>query len=245
MGATGNIHLSFDTATDDVVVGVARDDEILAAASLSPAEGGRPRHASALLAEIERCVEEAGGWDIVERIGIGVGPGTYTGLRIGIATGLALGQGRRLPLVAVGTLSALAAGIADHANDPDRTLLPVLDARRDEVFVQLHSGDGEPLGEPAVIRPGDVPEWLAGAADSELANGSRPPLAGGSGAVRFRRELEAAGIEPIPSGEPANRLSAAGLCRAAAAVEPVSPERIRPIYLREPDAKRWLERDRS
>src|SRR5688572_2720315 len=98
MGAAQNNVLALDTATDDVVVGVSRGGEVLAEVALAPREGERPRHASALLAEIERCVAETGGWDAVGRIGIGVGPGSFTGLRIGIATGLALGQARRLPL---------------------------------------------------------------------------------------------------------------------------------------------------
>ena len=55
---------------------------------------GRPRHSQVLLAEIERSVDAAGGWERIERIAVGVGPGSFTGLRIGIATARALAQAR-------------------------------------------------------------------------------------------------------------------------------------------------------
>ena len=237
--------LAIDTATEDVVVGISRGGEMLAESEIAPPEGERPRHSSALLAEIERAVAAAGGWDEVGRIGIGVGPGTYTGLRIGISTGLTLAQARRLPAVAVGTLTALALGIAERSGDRERSCLAALDARRQELFVQLHDGAGGPITEPAVLDPPTLADWLAETAGKGLADATPGPLAAGSGAVRFRRELKAAGVEPLPGGDTAHRLAARHLCRLAAAMDASSDAPIRPIYLREPDAKRWLERDRS
>ncbi len=237
--------IALDTATDDVVVGSARDGTVLSEAVVSHSDGERPRHSAALLGEVERAVEAAGGWDRIDRIGIGVGPGSYTGLRIGIATGRALAQARSLPAVPVGTLTALALGIAERARDPGRICLAVADARRSELFAQLHDGSGSPLAEPAVVDPAAFGEWLAHSGGKALANAPQPPLAGGSGTVRFSRELEAAGVELVPGGDPAHRLAPRHLCTLTAAGDGRDAESVRPVYLREPDAKRWLERDRN
>ena len=234
--------LALDSATDDVVVGIAREGEVIAESAIPPPEGGRPRHSTELLAEVERAVGEGGGWEAVGRVGIGIGPGSFTGLRIGIATGRALAQARGLPAVPVPTLTALALGIAERVEDSP-LCLPVSDARRGEVFTQLHDGDGRALTEPAVIDPAKLGEWLAGAAGGVIAETDRPSFAAGSGSIRFRRELDAAGVETLADGDPAHRLAARHLCRLAASGEAGSPERILPVYLREPDARRWLDRD--
>jgi len=237
--------LGLDAATDDVVVGLARGGggEVIHEVALPPGEGERPRHSTALLAEIERAVEAGGGWDRVGRIGIGVGPGSFTGLRIGIATGRALAQARGIGAVGVPTLTALALGIAERAGDPSRPCLAVADARRGEVFAQLHDGAGDPVTGPAVLDPANLGAWLSEAGGSALADGAANPLAAGSGSVRFRRELDAARVETFADGDPAHRLAARHLCRLAARGEAGSPERILPVYLREPDARRWLDRD--
>ena len=100
-------------------------------------DAGRPRHSELLLAEVEAAAEALGGWDEVERIAVGVGPGSFTGLRIGIATARALAQARSLPLAGVGSLDALAAGIARSPAGPGRHALAVLDARRGQAFAAL------------------------------------------------------------------------------------------------------------
>ncbi len=79
------------------------------------------------------------------------------------------------------TLTALALGIAERAADPSRLCLAVADARRNEVFAQLHDGTGSPISEPAVLDPGRIGEWLAAAAgESSVAGAARSPLAAGS-----------------------------------------------------------------
>ena len=94
-----------------------------------PEPGARPMHAARLLAAAEEALGAAGvGWEDVDRLAIGVGPGSFTGLRIGIATARALAQGRGLPLVGVSSLEALARGAAAPL------VLAVLDARRGEAF---------------------------------------------------------------------------------------------------------------
>ena len=99
--------LGMDTATADAVVGVARGGEILRDAALEPDADGRPRHSRVLLAEVERCAEAAGGWSAVDRIAVGTGPGSYTGVRIGISCGLGLSLAKGVPLAGMPSVCAL------------------------------------------------------------------------------------------------------------------------------------------
>jgi tRNA threonylcarbamoyladenosine biosynthesis protein TsaB len=229
--------LGIDTATADAAVAVARDGEPLNESVVGPGPGGRPQHSRALLGEVERCVEEAGGWEAVERIAIGIGPGSFTGLRIGIATARALGQARGLPLATVGSLAALARGIAEHPDSGDRPALPVIDARRGQVFAALHEPDGEERWRPFVASP----EGLAG----RLSELDRAPMAAGDGAVRFAAELEAVGATVAPPRDTVHRIKARHVCALGEAAKGMPPDQVEPLYLRPPDAKRWLERDRN
>ena len=227
--------VGFDTATDDVAVAAVRDGEVVCEATVGRGTGQHPRHATALLPEVESAAKRAGGWQRVELIAVGVGPGSFTGLRIGIATARALGQALAIPVVPVGTLAALARGIGQKPAAAERSRLPALDARRGEGFAALEGPDGREEWAPLVARPDELAQRVA-----ELA---QPPLSAGSGAIRFRRELEAAGAEVLPDSDPAHRVAARHICALAEAGRPERPEAIQPIYLRPPDAERWLERD--
>lgn len=227
--------LGFDTATETLTVAVTRDGEPVLERELGRGGDGRPRHSTLLLAEVERCVDAAGGWEGIDRVAVGVGPGSYTGLRIGIATARALAQAREIEVCGVSTLSALALGIAALPGSDGRSPLPVLDARRGQAFVSAHGPGGEPRSAPMVL----APEQLA-----ELARESDPsPLAAGDGALRFRAQLEAAGATVVPEGDGAHRVAARYICALSDQAGAVPAEAIEPLYLREPDAKRWLRRD--
>jgi tRNA threonylcarbamoyladenosine biosynthesis protein TsaB len=225
-----------DSATPDAVIGVTAGGEVVCESRIGPGAGGRPRHSQVLLAEIERSVDAAGGWERVERIAVGIGPGSFTGLRIGIATARGLAQARGIPMAAVGTLNALARGISVDPRAGGRPALPVIDARRGEVFSALIGEGGTEVWPASVAPPEELAERLR-----ELAG---TPLAAGDGALRFAAELEAAGATVAPPEDPIHRLAARHVCSIGEAAPDVSPERIQPLYLRPPDAKRWLERDR-
>jgi tRNA threonylcarbamoyladenosine biosynthesis protein TsaB len=229
--------LGFDTATADVSVAITSGRECVGERALAAPAGGRPRHASELLAEIERAVGDAGGWERVDLIAVGIGPGSYTGLRVGIATARAIAQALSKPIAGVCSLAALARGIAQLPFSAGRSRLAVIDARRSEIFAALHDPDGRRTWGPVVAAPATLAERLAEAGGT--------PLAAGDGTLRFRRDLEQAGAEVLPEDEPAHRVSARHVCRLAEEVERLAPREITPIYLRPPDAEIWRERDRG
>jgi tRNA threonylcarbamoyladenosine biosynthesis protein TsaB len=222
--------LGMDTATADAVVGVVAGDEVVHEARIDPGPDGRPRHSQVLLSEIERSVEAAGGWEAIERIAIGIGPGSFTGLRIGIATARALAQAREIPIAPAGSLAALGRGISAPL------ALPVIDARRGEAFAALLEGDGSERWPPFVAPPGELADRVR-----DLDGSCR---AAGDGALRFATELEAAGATVAPPEDPVHRIAARHVCAVGEAADEAPPNSIRPLYLRPPDAKRWLERDR-
>jgi tRNA threonylcarbamoyladenosine biosynthesis protein TsaB len=227
--------LGVDTATGDAVVGATADGEVMREVSIGPGPGGRPRHSEVLLAEIERTVESAGGWEWIDRIAVGVGPGSFTGLRIGIATARALAQAQDLPLAPVGSLAALARGMVEERGD--ELALPVFDARRSEAFAALFDGAHEELWPPFVAQPDELAARVR-----EL---DRASLAAGDGALRFAAELEAAGATVAPSEDPIHRVAARHVCAVGEAAIEAPADQIQPLYLRPPDAKKWRERDRG
>lgn len=224
--------VGFDTATGDVAVAATRDSEVLFEVLLGPSQKGGPRHATALLGEVERAAAAAGGWAAVERIAVGLGPGSFTGVRVGVATARALGLSRGLPVGGACTLDALGRGLADVADGRDR--LVVADAQRGEVFAALYSRDGERLWDPLVSSPERLGERLAG-----LPGGA---LCGGSGAIRFRQQLASRGVEIPDDADPVHRIAARHVCALAIVPDDGEPGPGAPIYLRAPDAERWRER---
>jgi tRNA threonylcarbamoyladenosine biosynthesis protein TsaB len=201
---------------------------------LGLSEKGGPQHTTALLAEIERAAEAAGGWKAVERIAVGVGPGSFTGLRVGIATARALGLSRGLPLSGVGTLDALACGLREVAEGSD--CIVALDARRGEVAAALYAASGERQWGPSLGPPEELGERIASLPEAVLC--------GGSGAVRFRQQLTSRKVEIPDDPDPVHRVAARHICALAAAM-PDEDESgsLAPNYLRPPDAERWRERD--
>lgn len=234
MSAGEAVVLGLDTATPDVAVAACRAGEAVAERRVPPEGGGTPRAATELLPAVEFVVGEAGGWGSVERIAVGIGPGSFTGLRIGVATARALAQALALPLAPVGSLAVLARGLTGAERAEPR--LAVFDARRGQVFAALYDEAGTQVWEPFVASPQELAARVA-----ELA---RAPLAGGDGSLRFRHELEDAGALIPPEGDEGHRISARHVCALGGEVGSSKPGEVEPVYLRPPDAELWREQQR-
>lgn len=244
-----DLDLDLDTGTEtDLDLGTDANASLRETLDLSardePPPGGRPGHAQKLLGLIEQLFDQGRtGWDAVDRIAVGVGPGTFTGLRIGIATAQALARATGTPLVGVSTLQALALAARDR--EPERAVLAVIDARRGEAFVAGWPVANGPRGQmttsargglvlaapalkPSVLRPEQLARVAAGSGTATLAVGD--------GALKFREALEDAGVSVPPQDSPLHRVSAREHCRIAAVTAPAPGGTVEPEYLRLPDA---------
>ena len=153
------IVLGLDTATPSTVVGLMLSDGNTLQARDDPTGGQRPGHATRLLPLVEALLVESGlAWKQIERIAVGVGPGTFTGLRIGIATARGLSQSLDIPLVGVSSLRALAHAVdvaghrvsAEDIRAPDSGS-PHEPATRDSVAAPHLSASPRETGVLAVI----------------------------------------------------------------------------------------------
>ena len=225
--------LAFDTATAATTVALWDGLGEPVAARDDPPAGARPRHTTMLLTLIERVLDEAAvGWDEIDRIAVGVGPGTFTGLRIGIATAQALGRSRGIELCGVSTLQSLALRAFEGDGGASEAYFAVIDARRREVFAAgwspqaLRDQTATALLEPLATAPDALVQRAPG-----LAAGA---LAVGDGSVAFRGALERSGVSIPADDSGLHRVDAIGHCRLAAH-SPTGD--VRPAYLRAPDAE--------
>jgi tRNA threonylcarbamoyladenosine biosynthesis protein TsaB len=228
--------LGLDTATRATAVALtgpcgehfeARDDQPV---------GQRPQHAAQLLPLCAEVLDRAGrSFAELDCLAVGTGPGTFTGLRIGVATARALARAGETALVGVSTLRSLAGNaFGDPGLPVAGPVLAVLDARRGEAFVGAWSRDeldavSSPLISPAALGP----EALA----AEVSRLGEAALALGEGAVAFREVLERSGAFVPDDDSGLHRVTAINHCRMARELKPADPERVQPEYLRLPDAE--------
>jgi tRNA threonylcarbamoyladenosine biosynthesis protein TsaB len=229
--------LAFDTATPATTVALSGVGDVVFTARHDPLPGERPGHATHLLELIARVLARAEvGWEGVDRIAVGVGPGTFTGLRIGIATARALARARDIPLVAVSTLQSLALARPHPDAVPAGldVVLAVLDARRGEVFAASWRCDEAGEFDCALL----LPHALAPEALAELVAPLGPTtLAIGDGAIAFRAVLERSGPFIPEDDSLLHRVTATNHCRLADRLQESLPDEVRPDYLRAPDAE--------
>ncbi|WP_374469526.1 tRNA (adenosine(37)-N6)-threonylcarbamoyltransferase complex dimerization subunit type 1 TsaB [Phenylobacterium sp.] len=203
--------LGLDTCLNACSVAVLRGDEVLAHASEVMARG----HQERLAPMVERVMGDAGlAFDRLDRVGVTVGPGSFTGLRVGVAFAKGLASALGVPAVGVGALDALAA-------EADGLVFAAIDARRDQLYLQGFEA-GRPLMAPDALA---IP--TAAARLVELAGG-RPLTLVGSGASLL------ADVAPGARVVAAEGADARHVARLAAA-KPPTP--VRPLYLRAPDAR--------
>lgn len=203
--------LGLDTCLNACSVAVLDGERVLAHGSEAMARG----HQERLAPMAQAVMAEAGvGFDRLQRIGATVGPGSFTGLRVGVAFAKGLGSALAIPAVGVGSLEALAAEAAG-------LVAAAIDARREQVYLQVFE-DGEALMAPDVL-----PIGVAAARLAELGMGRALTLVG-SGAPLLAETAPGAAIL-TPEGCDARHVARLAAARRA------TP--IRPLYLRAPDAK--------
>jgi tRNA threonylcarbamoyladenosine biosynthesis protein TsaB len=227
--------IGFDTALASTAACLLRADGQAFATPAPSAQRllGPATHSQDLLPELERLLGEGGvGWDDVRLIAVGVGPGTFTGLRIGIATARALAQALAVQVAPVSSLEALAAGAGERGDlEQGDLVLALIDARRGQVFSALYRHERRPqqVWQPQVLDPAAL---LARVDGLDAA-----PLAAGDWALRSRQELERVGARVPESDSGLHAVDAVQVCKLARDVEPVAAEEVYPVYLRLPDAE--------
>lgn len=214
--------LAIDTALDACAAAVLDTEagQLIAQESESMKRG----HAEALMPLIGRVIQLSGiGFANLDRIAVTTGPGSFTGLRVGISAARGIGLAAEKPVVGVTTLAAYAAPVVNQGGE--HPVISAIDARHDHVYLQVVAGNGSPLIWPRVA---PVAEAL------DAARFGAPHLVGNAAAILGERWPKDA---PAPAGidtQPAPDI--AWVCWLGAAVTPGTAP-ARPFYLRAPDAK--------
>lgn len=207
--------LAFDTATPAVTAALHDGERVLAESTVLDAR----RHGELLVPSVERVLTTAGrALADVTGVVVGVGPGPYTGLRVGLVTAASFGDALGVPVHGLCTLDGLAWAAGEAGLEGPFTV--ATDARRKEVYWARYDGPAARATEPAVDRPAEIPEGVRGL----------PAV--GAGAALYPDSFP--DRRPDPAHQSAGALAALAARRLAAG-EPFLPPL--PLYLRRPDAQ--------
>jgi tRNA threonylcarbamoyladenosine biosynthesis protein TsaB len=227
--------LGIETATPQVSVAIGGHEGVLGQFEVSR---GR-RHAETLVPAIQfLCAQTDIEMSEFSAIAVDVGPGLFTGMRVGLAAGKAIAQALRVPMIGISSLDLLAFPL----RYADRTIAAVIDARKGEVFYAFYRpvpGGVQRVTEPVVASVDDLVGDL-------MARGQNV-ICVGDGALRYRDEIDsgmrcefAEQFLSFPSAGPLVQLAHARALRE----EWVNPWEIQPMYLRAPDAQiNWATRE--
>lgn len=231
------IVLGIETSTPQTSVAIGTEQEIVGSTALSG-----PTRRDVVIQALDHLVRYTGvGLDAIGGVAVGLGPGLFTGLRVGVVAGKTLAQVLGVPIVGIPSLDALAFGVRYTS----RTIAAVIDARRGEVFYAFYRA--VPGG---IVREGDYqvapPDHLV--ADLEARGGD--VLLAGNGAILYRRQLEAARARlEFASAASAHPQAAALVELAVPRLQREEHDRlfeVVPLYLRRSDAEiAWDERRRG
>lgn len=225
--------LAFDTATDRLTVALGTADSIIAEIN----EDAPRAHLSRLLPAIDALAKEAKiKLSDIDQIAVGIGPGSFTGLRIALATAQGLAHGLGRPLIGVATLDVIATA---QAGQSDRDIYAVMDAKRREVFTAGYDRNGARLTEYLAIDPKSLAE--------DLAALDKPILLAGDGldayASTLTDKLGPAAILADPSLWPPRASVLIKLAEDKIDKGEVGQYlNILPIYIRPPDAQEAAKR---
>lgn len=188
-------------------------------------------HTEALFPMVLDVLGEAEcGFDSLDWLAVTIGPGSFTGVRAGLAAARGLALARALPVMGLDCFAAvlwrMGRKLPESENAADgRRRVVALDSRRKEIYLRIFSSDGEPRGEPILVAPGDVAERMDG----------RPAVLGGDAASDVEGALRQAGIDasvaPECDGFEAADVAELAVERIAARAPGDDPPRPTPLYL--------------
>lgn len=231
--------LAIDTATEVAAIALGDRDTLLAESRIS---AGRS-HLELLLPAVHELLNHNNlAIQDVSAIVAGTGPGTFSGLRVGISTARALAQALKVPLYGFGTLEALALGLLrSKRGSNDCLVLPVIDARRGQVFARLYRKEGEsavvPESDVLCLDPADLLKQISGFANGKV-------ITGGNGALAYRKILQTSRqLDLLDSDDSGNQVCAVWHLRAVNIENGYDESQmlsIVPEYVREPDADKTV-----
>ena len=231
--------LAFDTATDQLTAALGTVERIEARYH-EPA----PRaHLGRLLPVIDSLFAKAGrDRRDIDAIAVGIGPGSFTGLRIGVSTAQGLARSLDKPLVGISTLDIVARQVADGraGGSPESRIFPISDAKRREVYTAEFDGDGKRLGDYRSLYPADLAR--------ELEEFGAKAVLAGDGLKRYPDELAIAReAEYAPETQWVPNASVLiALAEERIRLEEVGPYfKVLPIYIRLSDAEENRKREKS